>query len=73
MENTTLSATDGSGTATLRNVAFGELLLCGGQVALTLAPPLYYTHPVPFSPSPSQSNMGFGMCGARSASQTSGT
>jgi sialate O-acetylesterase len=43
-----LTATDASGaTATLKDVAFGDVILCGGQ-----------------------SNMGFGMCGATSKTQT---
>jgi len=47
--STTVTATDGHGTATLAGVAFGDVLLCGGQ-----------------------SNMGYGMCGALSPTQSPG-
>jgi hypothetical protein len=45
--STTLTASDGTSNVTLRDVAFGDVILCGGQ-----------------------SNMGFGMCGAQSATQS---
>eukprot|EP01043_Picozoa_sp_COSAG02_P095487 COSAG02_NODE_31843_length_526_cov_1.096019_1_plen_95_part_10 len=43
----TLEASDGVQTATLNDIAVGDVVLCGGQ-----------------------SNMGFGMCGATSKTQT---
>lgn len=47
MASTNVTATDGDTSVTLSDVAFGDVLLCGGQ-----------------------SNMGFGMCGAHSKTQT---